>query len=264
MTPFLTGLLAVSPSPPPNDQTTTYVIMGGACLFIVYTMMRLTKRKSKKDPFDTPFQTRSLAQQRSTERQFETLLVEFSEMSRQMSAQLDTRSAKLEALIQDADQRLAELKALIEQSPARPNFAMPPEPQRPPAEPAEVPAPIAIARADDVSPSPTVEPGHAEVYRLADDGKSVQNHRRRAESSQRRSGTDPRAQAALVSAATVIEALSMSAVRSYSLSRCGRERVRVRASDERDRQSHSGWTFDPFCRRPPVGDLVFSVAKPSP
>lgn len=164
----------IAAAQPPADQTTTYVIMGGAVLLIVYTMMRLQKRKNKKDPFDTPFQTRSLAQQRSTERQFETLLVEFSEMSRQMSAQLDTRSAKLEALIQDADQRLAELKAMIEQAPQRPSFAMPAEID-PPAKrgrPADAPTPVAIAMADDVSPSPPIDPGHAEVYRLADEDKS--------------------------------------------------------------------------------------------
>ena len=169
MTFSLAALLAASPSPPPSDQTTTYVIMGGASVFIVYTMMRLTKRKTRKDPFDTPFQTRSLAQQRSTERQFETLLVEFSEMSRQMTAQLDTRSAKLEALIQDADERIARLDALSQQAPPRPNFAISAEPA------ATKPAidPVVIARADDVAPSPPIDPGHAEVYRLSDDGQGV-------------------------------------------------------------------------------------------
>jgi len=37
------------------------------------------------------------------ERQMQSLLVELSEMSRQISAQLDTRSAKLELLIKEAD-----------------------------------------------------------------------------------------------------------------------------------------------------------------
>ncbi|MDB5327750.1 MAG: hypothetical protein JWM57_3319, partial [Phycisphaerales bacterium] len=142
----MSPLLAVTP--PPQDQTTTYIIMGGATLFIVYTMMRLNKRKTKRDPMDTPFQTRSLAQQRSTERQFEALLVEFSEMSRKMTAQLDTRSAKLEALINDADERIARLETLNQQAPPRPNFQMPTEPPADRYAPATpTPDPIAIAKA---------------------------------------------------------------------------------------------------------------------
>lgn len=169
----IASILAVTPPPP--DQTTTYIIMGGASLFIVYAFMRMNKRKARRDPMDTPFQTRSLAQQRSTERQFETLLVEFSEMSRKMSAQLDTRSAKLEALIGDADERIARLEALNQQAPPRPSFAMPSEKPvdtyRPSATLTPTPDPIAIAKADDVAPSPPIDPGHAEVYRLADEGQ---------------------------------------------------------------------------------------------
>ena len=153
-------------TPPPSDPTTTYVIMGGASFFIVYVMMRLTKRK-KNDPFETPFQTRGLAQHRSVERQMENLLVELSEMSRQMSAQLDTRAAKLEMIIKDADERIARLDQLNRQGPPIPNFAMPAEPSVPP------PDPVAVARADDVAPSPAIDPAHAEVYRLADEGQSV-------------------------------------------------------------------------------------------
>lgn len=174
------GLMLAATTPPPTDQTTTYVIMGGASIFIVYMMMRITKRK-KKDPFETPFQARGLAQQRSVERQMENLLVELSEMSRQMTAQLDTRAAKLEALIQDADERIARLKTLNEQAPARPSFTTPGEAigQTTPAAaphvptPAAIPEPVAVAKIDDVAPSPAIDPGHAEVYRLADEGKNI-------------------------------------------------------------------------------------------
>ena len=39
----------------------------------------------------------------------ESLLVELSEMARQISAQLDTRSQKLEILIREADEKIAAL-----------------------------------------------------------------------------------------------------------------------------------------------------------
>lgn len=162
------SLLAAANVPAPADQTANYVLIGAGVVFLVYTFMRMNRRR-KKDPFDTPYQARTLAQQRSTERQFENLLVEFSEMSRQMSAQLDTRAAKLEALIQDADERIARMEALSRQAPARPDFALPKEPviETP------LPSPIVEVKADDVAPSPTLDAGHAEVYRLADEGKNV-------------------------------------------------------------------------------------------
>lgn len=157
---------------PPGDPMTTYVIMGGATIIIIYLMLRMTKKKKTADPFQTPFQTRGLAQHRSVERQMENLLVELSEMSRQISAQLDTRSTKLELIIKDADERIARLEALNRQGPPRPDFTMPPEP-RTPAGPLVSPDPIAAARADDVSPSPSIDPAHAEVYRRADEGANA-------------------------------------------------------------------------------------------
>ena len=171
----ITSLLAVTP--PPADQTTTYIIMGGASLFIVYAFMRMNKRKAKRDPMDTPFQTRSLAQQRSTERQFETLLVEFSEMSRKMTAQLDTRAAKLEALIGDADERIARLEALNQQAPPRPNFAMPTE-----------------KPADKYTPSatPTPDPGRHRQSRRRRPQSAHRPRPRRGVSAGRRGSTSPR------------------------------------------------------------------------
>ena len=53
----------------------------------------------------------SLAGQRAVERQLTELIVELEKMARQMTAQIDTRAAKLELLIEEADVRLAALKA---------------------------------------------------------------------------------------------------------------------------------------------------------
>ncbi len=75
-----------------------------------YLLMR-SYAKRRKDPL-SEMPRFSLAQQRAVERQMQNLLVELSEMSRQISAQLDTRSTRLEILIDEADRRLAQLREL--------------------------------------------------------------------------------------------------------------------------------------------------------
>src|SRR4051812_47980080 len=63
-----------------------------------------------RDPLEKPSSLGSLSQQRSVERQMQNLLVELSEMSRQISGQLDTRATKLELLIKEADEKLEQLR----------------------------------------------------------------------------------------------------------------------------------------------------------
>src|SRR3954469_20869370 len=89
------------------DSTATWAALCGGVLIIVYTML---KKRGRKDPLDHAPSSSTLSQQRSVERQMSNLLVEMSEMARQVSAQLDTRSTKLELLIKDADERIAELR----------------------------------------------------------------------------------------------------------------------------------------------------------
>ena len=85
------------------------------------------------------------------------VLVELSEMARQISAQLDSRAAKLELLIQEADQKLAALNAAMGQP-------IPPGPPNPPAQ--SLPSPAAAR------PEPELDPQHARIYSLADEGHS--------------------------------------------------------------------------------------------
>jgi len=88
-----------------------WVFIGLGVMLMIY-MAVIRPMMRRKDPLDRPTGMVSLSQQRSTERQMQNLLVELSEMSRQITAQLDTRSAKLEALIREADAKIAELKSL--------------------------------------------------------------------------------------------------------------------------------------------------------
>jgi hypothetical protein len=82
-----------------------------AAVTVAYVVLRPMMGKKKKDPLEQLPQF-GLSQQRVVEREMSNLLVELSQMTRQITAQLDTRSAKLEALMEEADRRIAELKEL--------------------------------------------------------------------------------------------------------------------------------------------------------
>jgi hypothetical protein len=96
------------------SEAVQWIVYAVGALTIVYVVMRPSFKK--KDPLANSSPKLGLAQQRSVEREMSNLLVELSEMARQITGQLDTRSAKLEALMQDADKKIAELKRLSSSS----------------------------------------------------------------------------------------------------------------------------------------------------
>jgi hypothetical protein len=92
-------------------ETMQWIVYAVGALTIVFVVFRPSLR-NKKDPLSPSGPKMTMAQQRSVEREMSNLLVELSEMARQISGQLDTRAAKLEALMQEADKKIAELKRL--------------------------------------------------------------------------------------------------------------------------------------------------------
>lgn len=125
-----------------TEEKTTWLVWGMIALSICYIVLRPMLRK-RRDPLERAALLPSLARQRAVERQMETLLVELSEMAAQITAQLDTRAARLEALIRDADERIATMNG------------------------SERPRQSATLRSDESPP----DPRHAEVYALADQGR---------------------------------------------------------------------------------------------
>jgi hypothetical protein len=119
-------------------------------LTILWAVIRPMFRK--KDPLQRPPAYASLSRQRAVERDMQHVLVELSEMARQISGQLDTRAAKLEALIKEADEKIAVLKCA---APASPQTHMSPS-----------------LESDSQSVPPISNPRHDEVYALADAGRS--------------------------------------------------------------------------------------------
>lgn len=87
-----------------------WIVLVSAVLFVMY----LTFRPKRRDPLASqPFRT-SLAQQKSLERDMQNVIVELSEITRQMSAQIETRALKLEQIIRDADAKIVELQQATE------------------------------------------------------------------------------------------------------------------------------------------------------
>jgi hypothetical protein len=140
-----------------SEKNAPWLIIGVGVFIMTYIVVRPFLRR-KNDPMDKPAFGRSLSQQRTVERQMESLLVELTEMTRQMSAQLDTRSAKLELLIKEADEKIGQLRQMQQGLPAMPTVTTP----------AFEAVPIPAA-----APMSEPDPSHAEVYTLADRGKSV-------------------------------------------------------------------------------------------
>jgi hypothetical protein len=170
-----------------------WIAIGTAAATILYVAI-IRPMLKKRDPMTKAPASSSLAQQRSVEREMSNLLVELSEMTRQLSAQLDTRSAKLEELMRQADQKIAELRALGI-LPANPD-ALPAPPigspealaagassspaEHPlaglgliPADAAGVPA-RAIAAPATFADRSQVDPRHAQIYAFIDQGLSPQ------------------------------------------------------------------------------------------
>lgn len=160
---FSNSLIAVA-----NDQA-YWLIAAGGVMGVVYLVMR--PRTKKRDPLDTPIRI-PLNKQREVEQQMNTLLVELSQMAREITAQLDTRAAKLELLIKEADEKLNALAAAQGQAQvvAEKNNSAAPHSSIAPAEmaalqsfPSETPS-LALA-------APATDRRYAEIYCLADEGK---------------------------------------------------------------------------------------------
>ena len=116
----------------------------GVSGFLVWLMVRASRRR---DPLSRETPTLSLSQQRAVERDISALMNDLAEMAREVGKELDRRSARLEQLIRQADQRLERLSDSKVQ-------------------PAEEEKPAAV--------NEPVDPRHVEIYTLADQGMAMQ------------------------------------------------------------------------------------------
>jgi hypothetical protein len=147
----------------PLTDEKNWPLLGMAALALGYIVLR-PMLKRKRDPLDRSPSFNSLAQQRAVERQMSSLLVDLNEMARQISSQLDTRAAKLDALIREADERIEQLRAAGVSVPASNPKPAPRAPMR--LVPGEHEDSASVPR------PPSHDPRHAEVYALADEGRA--------------------------------------------------------------------------------------------
>ena len=166
------------PAAPARDPATTWVVIALAILTIVYvTFVRpLRQKKKDKDPLERPASRTGLSRQRAVEREMSNLLVELSEMARQLSAQLDTRAAKLELLIKEADEKILLLQRAGVAGAGTDYSDHRHTPEMAGSAVSALEGVIMEARAPldvDVRGS-HLDPRHARVYDLADEGHSAQ------------------------------------------------------------------------------------------
>ncbi|HZL34554.1 MAG TPA: hypothetical protein VFC78_04535 [Tepidisphaeraceae bacterium] len=144
---------------PTLDTNTRWLIVIAAAMTIFYAVMRPIRGK-KKDPLSRTSTRSPLAGERSVEREMSNLLVELSDMARQISGQLDNRALKLEMLIKEADERIAALRGAA--GPSAKSMASDMVRELSTPAPISVPAPVAVP----------CDPRHLEIYEMADGGQS--------------------------------------------------------------------------------------------
>lgn len=141
------------------------VLYAGAACLIMFLTIRM-RRKAREQTGAAPYESRErlahMSAARGVRGDMEDLLAELQELARSINAQIDTKFAKLEASIQDADRRIAELKRLNGR-----NGDPPPTPN----------GRLDLVVGDDAAPplrrpEREVSDRHARVYELHDAGKS--------------------------------------------------------------------------------------------
>lgn len=148
-----------------SNSGTQWGAIAVAVLTLIYVVFVRPMRKGRKDPLARKPMEGALAQQRAMERDMSALLVEYEQMMRTMSAQIETRVAKLELLIRDADQRLATLKQATDPELAVGSLSHPlPDAQSAPSDRDAELLPL-LANGEP--------PRHDDVYTLADKGLSL-------------------------------------------------------------------------------------------
>ena len=152
----------------PKPASQWAVIAAGVLTILYVAVIRPMRKGKRKDPLEKMSgpgrPSATLAQQRAVEREMAGVLVEYEEMIRRMTAQLDTRATKLQLLIEEADAKLLQLKEATGRAVASP----------PPLRPAPVVQAEAEPGGDEEEPADVETSGraYADVYHLADRGQS--------------------------------------------------------------------------------------------
>ena len=157
-----------------NDGSLPLMVLG--VILIVASLGTIALRRRKKDY--TPGlqdymreQTSLLRQEKGVKDDMRSLYVQLSELARQINAQIDTRFAKLDQAVGDADRRIAALEALLRKAAGiRKLDVLVGDDNADPADPAAGP----VEGSDGAAPTgPATDPRYTRIYELADAGNSL-------------------------------------------------------------------------------------------
>lgn len=135
------------------------LVLAVAALTLVMISTRRRIRESRGVSLTSARQRYAeLEEQSEATRDLEKVMLELDELSRQIHGRLDTKLAKLEAVLGDADRRIDKLSRLIRAAEGAATLELTLDRQEP---------------HDPPSTAPDDDSRHAAVYRLADSGRSA-------------------------------------------------------------------------------------------
>ena len=155
-----------------DDPVAAIAVGVGAIMLIYLFLLRPKARQARRrpDPLNVPASRRqSLAGEREAERAMQSIVLQLEQMSRQIGAQVDTKAAKLEALIAEADEKIQALGRAVSDAPTAPT----PDRDRAAGLAAMLSEQIRSSRPAGANENETGLAGlarHGDIYRLADEG----------------------------------------------------------------------------------------------
>lgn len=137
------------------------IAVGSVMMIIVIARMLRNQSRNRRAHANAPRHPRPVPARSSgstaTQDRLERLMADGEELTRRLAAILDNKAARLEILIEQADQRVQELQAAAEAVQAQPQAASPRS------------AGLALTEAGPPAAEP-IDPLHRKVYDLADQG----------------------------------------------------------------------------------------------
>jgi hypothetical protein len=138
-----------------NQHITMVLVIAGISILLLTATRRRIRRAQNSPQAYAREQRSRLHSERSLVADIEELMAELEQFSRQMQARLDTKFAKLETAIRDADQRVDQLDRLLRRAEGEPTVDLTVGGSEP---------------ADEGPPVASDGDRHQAVYRLADAG----------------------------------------------------------------------------------------------
>lgn len=154
------------------------LFLGGALLAVSLVVLGTRRRVQNRDAQRADDRDRAAGDRhRAAARDdMQELMVQLEELSRRIGAQIDTRFAKLETVISDADDRIARLESAVRAARGVPTLDITVgDAEAPPGASGPVPSaasPAAAPTSRTSEPPKDTDPQRSRIHRLSDEGKT--------------------------------------------------------------------------------------------